>query len=70
MTFDLQNTRRDLVAMRNKHGKDSPIGHRCSMLIEQLKNLKSVESEDQRKSLTASIQRTMDSLAKLTGKGE
>lgn len=70
MENDPETIRSGLVALRNKHGKDSPIGHRCSMLIEQLKNLKSVESEDQRKSLTASIQRTMDSLAKLTGKGE
>lgn len=33
-TFDLEEMRRDLIVMRNKHGPTSPIGHRCSNLIE------------------------------------
>lgn len=36
MNFDLENTRRDLIALRVKHGAESPIGHRCSNLVELL----------------------------------
>lgn len=30
----LEQTRRDLIVMRNKHGATSPIGCRCSNIIE------------------------------------
>jgi hypothetical protein len=30
----IDQTRRDLIALREKHGADSPIGHRCSNLVE------------------------------------
>lgn len=33
---DLENTRRDLIAIRAAHGADTPIGHRCSNLVELL----------------------------------
>jgi hypothetical protein len=33
---DLENTRRDLIALRVAHGADSPVGHRCSNIIELL----------------------------------
>lgn len=28
--------RRDLIALRDAHGADSPIGHRCSNIVELL----------------------------------
>ena len=31
---DLENTRRDLIALRVAHGADTPIGHRCSNIVE------------------------------------
>ncbi len=34
MNFDLENTRRSLIALRVKHGADSPIGHRASNIVE------------------------------------
>lgn len=34
--FDLKTTRRGLIALRNAHGADTPIGHRCSNLVELL----------------------------------
>ena len=34
---DSPNVRAQLDAMRAKHGADTPIGYRCSKLIEQLK---------------------------------
>jgi hypothetical protein len=34
----LSSHRRRLIAMRKRHGADSPVGHRCSNLIEQLQN--------------------------------
>lgn len=36
--FGLENARRNMIALRVKHGADSPIGHRCSNIIEMLKN--------------------------------
>jgi hypothetical protein len=33
---DLERTRRDLIVMREAHGADSPIGHRCSNIVELL----------------------------------
>lgn len=37
MTFDLENTRRALIALRVKHDAASPIGHRTSNIVELLK---------------------------------
>jgi len=31
---DFEDTRRDLIALRVKHGANTPIGHRCSNIIE------------------------------------
>lgn len=36
--FDLLTVRKQLDALRANYGADTPIGHRCSNLIEQLKN--------------------------------
>ena len=52
--FDLDATRRSLIAMRVKHGAESPIGHRCSNLIEQLQNLETATG-DQRANLQKAI---------------
>lgn len=30
----IEDTRRDLIALRVKHGAESPIGYRCSNLVE------------------------------------
>lgn len=40
MVFDHENTRRDLIAMRNRHGANTPKGHACSNVIEQLDALR------------------------------
>lgn len=37
MNFDLENTRRELIALRVKYGADSPVGHRTSNIIELMK---------------------------------
>lgn len=37
---DLENTRRDLTALRVKHGADGAIGARCSNLIELIQEPK------------------------------
>lgn len=36
--FVLEDTRRQLIAIRNKHRADSPIGHRCSNLCEMMES--------------------------------
>jgi len=40
MDFDLEKTRRDLIATRAKHGADTAIGHRCSNLLGMLDSMK------------------------------
>jgi hypothetical protein len=36
----LEDTRRDLIALRLAHGADTPIGHRCSNIIELIQEPK------------------------------
>lgn len=65
MDFDLENTRRDLIAMRVKHGAETPVGHRISNLIEQCENLRTAEG-DQRANLIKSIDKSMADIKALT----
>ncbi len=65
INFDLENTRRKLIAKREAAGANTKLGHRCSNLIEQLQNYAKAESEDQRERLRASIQKTMAEIAGL-----
>lgn len=39
MNFDLEDTRRELIAMRNKHGANTPVGHTYSNIIDQIGRL-------------------------------
>lgn len=66
--FDLANVRSQLDALRVKHGADTPIGHRCSNLIEQLQNLDGAAPE-QRKHLEKFISQSVEELAKLSTAG-
>lgn len=59
--FELEDTRRILIAKRVAAGADSPIGHRCSNLIEMLENYRTAEGE-QKANLAKSIQQTMTEL--------
>lgn len=68
MNLDHENTRRDLIALRVKYGADTPIGHRCSNLIEMLENYRTAEG-DQKANLAKSIEQTMADLAKLQAEG-
>lgn len=65
MNFDLENTRRNLIAMREKFGANTPAGHRCSNLVEQLQNYASATGE-QKAHLEKSISHQMADLAKLS----
>ncbi len=62
--FDLKTARKDLIALRVKHGADTPIGHRCSNLIEQLKNLQDATG-DQRANLLKAISRSLSEIGVL-----
>ena len=62
MNFDVEDARRKLTAMRKTLGADTPGGHRCSNLIEQLQNLRDATGE-QRANLEKSIKRQMDELS-------
>lgn len=64
MNFDLENTRRELIALREKHKADTPIGHRCSNLVEQLQHYEKAEGE-QRAHLAKSISSQMKELTDL-----
>lgn len=52
----LEDARRDLIALREAHGADTPIGHRCSNIVELLR------TPDLPRDL---IQRQMSDLARL-----
>jgi hypothetical protein len=56
---------RGLADLRKIHGFDSPAGHRCSNLIEQLANFRTAEG-DQRMHLSRGIKQQMKELAELT----
>jgi len=65
--FDIEKVRARLIALRTKHGPDTPVGHRCSNLIEQLERMVAAAAggygwDD----LQKSIGRSLSELAKLT----
>lgn len=64
INLDFENTRRDLIAKRTAAGADTPLGHRCSNLIEQLDAYRTAEGE-QKANLAKSIERTMIELKML-----
>jgi hypothetical protein len=59
------DTRRSLIAKRAAAGAKTPIGYRCSNLIEMLDNFRTAEGE-RRSNLAKSINRTMAELAQLS----
>jgi hypothetical protein len=65
MNFDLENTRRNLIALRVQHGANTALGHRISNLIEQLENLRDAEGQ-QRENLLKSIDKSMADIKALT----
>lgn len=69
MNFDHENTRRDLIALRVKHGANSPIGHRCSSLIEMLDNFATATGE-QKERLAKNIEKLMAELTALVAQSE
>jgi hypothetical protein len=62
MNFDVEDARRKLTAMRAKLGADTPAGHRCSNLIEQLENHRTATGE-QKDNLEKAIKIQMAELA-------
>ena len=62
---DLENTRRDLIALRNAHGADTPVGYRCSNLIELLQNYDDAESANEELALSKLIVKQMADLDRL-----
>jgi hypothetical protein len=70
MNLDLEDTRRKLIAMRAKLGADTPAGHRCSNLVEQLENMRTAASKEQRGHLSKGIQRQMAELTDLAAKAD
>lgn len=66
--FDPKTIRKHLDAMRAKYGAESPVGHRCSNLIEQLKNHQGATGE-QREFLEKKIAKSVADLARLTKAG-
>lgn len=61
MNFDVENSRRHLIALRVRFGANSPKGHRCSNLIEQIQAMETAEGE-QRAHLQAAIKRSITEL--------
>ena len=67
--MDLETTRRDLLALRAKHGAETPIGHRCSNLIGILDSMKTATG-DQRSGLAKNITDQMADLERLAQNAE
>ncbi|MDB5584831.1 MAG: hypothetical protein JWR80_10007 [Bradyrhizobium sp.] len=67
MNFDLENTRRVLIARRIAVGADTPAGHACSTLAEQLPNLATYErpawAKDERQTLAWKMNEQIERLA-------
>lgn len=61
--FDLSAIRKQLDALRAKHGAGTPIGHRCSNLIGQLRNY---EHTDNRAGLAKKIAQSMADIERLS----
>ena len=57
--------RRDMIAMRAKHGAETPIGHRCSNLIEMIPNYEAETNREARCLLAAGIQKQTSELGRL-----
>lgn len=68
MNFDVEDARRNLTAYRKTLGADTPAGHRCPNLIEQLQNLRDTTG-DQKANLEKSIKLQMKELADLAATG-
>ena len=69
MDMDLEITRRELLALRAKHGSRTAIGHRCSNLIEMLDSMKTATG-DQRAGLAKNIADQMADLERLAQNAE
>lgn len=67
--FELEDTRRKLIALRVKLGAETPAGYRCSNLVEQLQNYQTAEGE-QKANLAKSIQKSMEELTALASRGD
>lgn len=65
--FDLEDTRRDLIAMRTRLGADTPAGHRCSNIVAQLAALQTATDPEQRKAIKDGIKQQIMELANLSG---
>ena len=61
----MSDVRKKLMAMRSKHGADTPIGHRCSNLIGQLENIDLVPA-GRKAGLEKEISKSVAELARLT----
>lgn len=68
--FDLVDTRRRLDAMRVKHGADTPIGHRCSNLIEQIQSYRNTKDIETRRNLAKLIAGSVADLGVLAHNAE
>ena len=70
--FDPDAIRKQLVALRTRHGVDSPVGHRCSNLLGQLENLALYPADskmEHRKDLEKLIAKSVADLASLSSGG-
>lgn len=68
---DLETIRRDLIGLRVAHGADSPIGHRCSNIVELIQNYEwvttpgTVRSWPTASTISVLIEKQMTDLARL-----
>lgn len=61
---DLESTRRDMIAIHDAYGPDSPIGRQCSNIVELIEKLP-YATGDQREAVMANIQKQAADLQRL-----
>jgi len=60
---DITEARKQLIALRNEHKADSPIGSRCSIAIEQMQNAEKAETPELREKLLFALVATLAEIA-------
>lgn len=64
--FDIPAVRTSLLKLRKTLGAETPAGHRCSNLLEQLESLAKSTDQDQRRRLEKSIGQSVAELSALS----
>lgn len=66
--FDLWAARRFIIAERLLAGADTPLGHRCSNMVEMIENYQTADSPFQVSNIKRSLIKTVQEIAEIKGR--